>query len=38
VEEQLQAELQAIETWLESNGLPVKQETLTQVQKQLGGI
>jgi hypothetical protein len=38
VEEQLHAELQAIETLLESNGLPVKQAILTKVQKQLGGI
>lgn len=38
VEQQLQAELQAIQTWLESNGLPVKKETLSKVQKQLGGI
>ena len=38
VEEQLQAELQAIETFLESHGLPVKKETLRKVQKQLGAI
>ena len=38
VEEQLQAELQAIETFLETHGLPVKKETLGKVQKQLGGI
>ena len=38
VEEQLQAELKAIETFLESHGLPVKKETLRKVQKQLGGI
>jgi Family of unknown function (DUF6399)/IclR helix-turn-helix domain len=38
VEEQLQAELQAIEVLLETNGLPVKKETLTKVQKQLSGI
>jgi hypothetical protein len=38
VEEQLQAELQAIKTWLETHGLPVKKETLTKVQKHLGGI
>jgi hypothetical protein len=38
VEEQLRAELQAIETLLETNGLPVKKDTLTKVQKQLGGI
>ena len=29
VEEQLQAELQAIETFLETHGLPVKKDTLT---------
>ena len=38
VEEQLQAELKAIETFLESHGLPVKKETLSKVQKQLGGL
>jgi len=38
VEEQLQAELKAIETFLESHGLPVKKETLSKVQRQLGGI
>ena len=38
VEEQLQAELKAIKTLLETNGLPVKKDTLTKVQKQLGGI
>ena len=38
VEEQLQAELQAIETLLETNGLARKQATLDKVQKQLGGI
>jgi hypothetical protein len=38
VEEQLQAELQAIETFLESHGLPVKKETLSKAQKQLGGL
>jgi hypothetical protein len=38
VEEQLQAELKAIETFLESHGLPVKKETLSKAQKQLGGI
>jgi hypothetical protein len=38
VEEQLQAELKAIRAWLELHGLPVKQETLSKVQKQLGGI
>jgi len=38
VEEQLQAELQAIETVLETNERPVKKETLTKVQKHLGSI
>jgi hypothetical protein len=38
VEEQLQAELKAIETLLETHGLPVKKDTLAKVQKQLGGI
>jgi IclR helix-turn-helix domain len=38
VEEQLQGELKAVETFLESHGLPVKQETLRKVQKQFGGI
>ena len=38
VEEQLQAEHKAIETFLESHGLPVKKETLSKVQKQLGGL
>jgi hypothetical protein len=38
VEEQLGAELQAIERLLETNGLPMKQDTLTKVQKQLAGI
>ena len=38
VEEPLRAERKAIETFLESNGLPVKKDTLTKVQKQLGGI
>jgi len=38
VEEQLQGELKAIETFLKSHELPVKQETLSKVQKQLGGI
>ena len=38
VEEQLQAELQAIKTLLETHELPVKPATLTKVQKQLGGI
>ena len=38
VEEQLRAELQAIETRLETNGLPMKKDTLAKVQKQLAGI
>jgi hypothetical protein len=38
VEEQLQAELKAIETLLETNGLPRKTDTLDKVQKQLAGI
>jgi Family of unknown function (DUF6399)/IclR helix-turn-helix domain len=38
VEEQLRAELKAIETFLETNGLPTKQDTLGKVQKQLAGI
>jgi Family of unknown function (DUF6399)/Winged helix-turn-helix DNA-binding len=38
VEEQLGAELQAIEALLETNGLPLKQDTLAKVQKQLAGI
>jgi hypothetical protein len=38
VEEQLRAELQAIETLLETNGLPRKKDTLDKVQKQLAGI
>lgn len=38
VEAQLQGELKAIETFLESHELPVKKETLSKVQKQLGGI
>lgn len=38
VEEQLQDELKAIETFLETHGLPVKKETLSKVQKQLGGL
>ena len=38
VEEQLQAELKAIETFLGTHGLPVKKETLSKVQKQLGGL
>jgi Family of unknown function (DUF6399)/IclR helix-turn-helix domain len=38
VEEQLRAELQALETLLETHGLPVKQRTLDKVRKQLAGI
>src|SRR6266702_2215828 len=38
VEEQLRAELKAIETLLETNGLPRKQDTLDKVRKQLAGI
>src|SRR5919202_636797 len=38
VEEQLGAELQAIETLLETNVLPMRKETLAKVQKQLAGI
>jgi hypothetical protein len=38
VEEQLRAELEAIETLLETNGLPMKQATLDKVRKQLAGI
>jgi len=38
VEEQLRAELKAIETLLETNGLPRKTATLDKVHKQLAGI
>lgn len=38
VEEQLGAELEAIEALLEVNGLPMKQNTLDKVRKQLAGI
>jgi len=38
VEEQLRAELEAIETLLETNGLPRKKDTLDKVRKQLAGI
>src|SRR5919198_232386 len=38
VEEQLGAELKAIETLLETNGLPMKKATLDKVRKQLAGI
>jgi hypothetical protein len=38
VEEQLGTELQAIETLLETNGLPRRHDTLDKVRKQLAGI
>jgi hypothetical protein len=38
VEEQLRAELQAIEALFETNGLPMKRDTLAKVQRQIGGI
>jgi hypothetical protein len=38
VEEQWRAELKAIEALLETNGLPMKQDPLDKVQKQLAGI
>jgi hypothetical protein len=38
VEEQLGAELKAIETLLATNGLPMKKEILAKVQRQLAGI
>jgi hypothetical protein len=38
VEEQLRAELGASETLLETNGLPMKKDTLDKVCKQLAGI
>ena len=38
VEEQLRAELKAIETLLETNGLPMKKDPLDKVQKQLAGM
>jgi Family of unknown function (DUF6399)/IclR helix-turn-helix domain len=38
VEEQLGAEIKAIETLLEPNGLPMKKDTLAKVRKQLAGI
>ena len=38
VEAQLGTELEAIETLLEANGLPMKQDTLAKVRKQLAGI
>jgi Family of unknown function (DUF6399)/Winged helix-turn-helix DNA-binding len=38
VEKQLRAELLAIETLLDTNGLPMKKDTLDKVRKQLAGI
>ena len=38
VEEQLRTELEAMETLLETNGLPMKKATLDKVRKQLAGI
>jgi hypothetical protein len=38
VERQLHVELQAIETLLETNGLPMKKDTLDKVRKQLAGV
>jgi uncharacterized protein DUF6399/IclR-like helix-turn-helix domain-containing protein len=38
VEHLLQVELQALETLLETNGLPVKKGTLAKVRKQLAGV
>ncbi len=38
VEEKLRAELEAIEMLLETNGLPMKQDTLDKVRKQLAGV
>ena len=38
VEERLHAELQVIETLLETNGLPMKKGTLAKVRKQLAGV
>jgi Family of unknown function (DUF6399)/IclR helix-turn-helix domain len=38
VEEQLRAELKAIQTLLETNGLPIKQNTLDKGRKQLAGL
>src|SRR5215831_12868109 len=38
VEEQLRAELEAMETLLATNGLPMKQATLDKVRKQLAGL
>jgi hypothetical protein len=38
VERQLHAEIQGLETWLETHGLPVKKATLDKVRKQLAGV
>jgi hypothetical protein len=38
VEEQLRTELKAVETLLETHGLPMKQDTLNKVRKQLAGM
>jgi hypothetical protein len=38
VEHQLHVEIQALETLLDTNGVPVKQGTLDKVRKQLGGV
>jgi Family of unknown function (DUF6399)/IclR helix-turn-helix domain len=38
VERQLHVEIQALETLLATNGLPVKQDTLDKVRKQLAGV
>jgi hypothetical protein len=38
VEEPLGAAIKAIETWLETNGLPMKKDTWDKVRKQLAGI
>jgi hypothetical protein len=38
VARQLQGELQGLETLLETNGLPVKKDTLDKVRKQLAGV
>jgi hypothetical protein len=38
VAQQLQAELQALETWLATNELPVKKTILDKVRKQLAGV
>jgi Family of unknown function (DUF6399)/IclR helix-turn-helix domain len=38
VEKQLHAEIEALETLLETNGLPVKKATLDKVRKQLAGV